>query len=296
MNTEPLARACRWVDANLTKFAIVAEPAAVMPTLKAVTEVFHAGDYLARTEAATWKPIGERWKAFAWQQIRGGGLIRDMLATTPRNLPVVAAFVPFHLAGHVDPTVAPLVTKQLSGQIIAPLIWTIIGPALRILGIPWQATGARVGGKPISMLAWRVAPEIMPQDAVYLLAHECMYATSWGDAPSPLDVETAEYVAAALPVLAERHAHDADVVAELIIAMHALYLPCAAPAAWQVLERAQTRAGNVEGPPPHSMFRRFPHPCLERTYHTTLAAIMAWSGCLRPGAHREHRRGVFTRA
>ncbi|MGE0398133.1 MAG: hypothetical protein AB7T06_15635 [Kofleriaceae bacterium] len=285
MNSEALARACQWVDTNLEKFAIGADPTAIMATLKATTELFHAADYLVRTDDERWIAIGERWKAYASRQVGEGALVRGMLAASPRNLVALVAWVPFHLAGMPDPGLTPLIIRGLRGQVIPPLIWTIVGPALRMLGIPWQDTGVRVGGKPISMLAWRVSPQVMPQDAAYLLAHECMYVTKWGLEASTLDTTTSVYVAEALPALALRFAHDADLVAELIMATHALHLPCASPDAWRVLERAQTEAGNIDGPAPDSMFQRFPHPSLGRTYHTTLAAIMAWSGHLRPGAH-----------
>jgi hypothetical protein len=54
-----------------------------------------------------------------------------------------------------------------------------------------------------------------------------------------------------------------------------------APAAFDALALAQTLDGNVaeraRRSSPGLRFQRLSHPTLDRTYHTTMATIMAWA-------------------
>jgi hypothetical protein len=278
----PLARACAWVDAHLASFEVERSASALLPSIKAVAELAHAGDYLARTDDPTWSAIGRRWLDFAWGQTAEGELVRAVIATDPRFVPIAITYLPFHLSGRRNDALCATVRAQVGQMKMVPLGWAMTVPALRMLGI--EPTAAmEEQGRLISVLADRTPPARLPQDAVYLLTHECAYATSWGRHDPGWDPDTRAYAAAALRDLLGLHRDDADVTAELVLAVHAVVPDCVPADAWRTLERAQQAAGNV-APPEQlvTIFERHSHPVLTRTYHTTLVAIMAWASCAHP--------------
>jgi hypothetical protein len=215
----------------------------------------------------------------AWDETVRGELIRAVIATDPKFVPTAITYLPFHLAGWRNEALRATIAAEVPNATMVPLGWAMTVPALRMFGIaPTPAMEAEA--RRISVLAQRTPPERLPQDAVYLFAHECVYATEWGRHAARFDEPTAAYVAAALPALVALHREDADVVAELILAVHAVSAGCVADEVWDILEGAQEPAGNVRPPDKLvTIFERLVHPVLERTYHTTLVAIMAWSSC-----------------
>ena len=278
----PMARACAWVDAHLAAFKIVPSAAALLPSIKAVAELAHAADYLTRTADRGLAETGTRWLDFAWAETARGEIIRAVLAADPRFVPTAITYLPFHLSGRRNEALRQTIAAQVRAATMMPLGWAMTVPALRMLGL--EATPAmEAAARKISVLAQRTDPARLPQDAAYLLAHECVYASAWGRRATDFAPATARYVEEALPALLARHLADADVVAELILAVHATSPVCVEAAAWQAIERAQDPSGKVN--PTRelvTMFERLSHPVLERAYHTTLVAIMAWASCSHP--------------
>lgn len=278
-----LPRACRWIEDRLGDFTLArwrgdAADEAFWASLKAIAELAHAGDFLVRTPDATSRVIGRAWLDRAWDQTERGAAIRRVLAADPRFLPVALTVIPFHLAGLRDAATLDVIRAQLPRTTMSALEWTFVVPALDILGIAAPAAGAQ-RAREHGILARRPPADTLPQDAAYILAHECFYATSWGHTEARLDAELARYVATALASLVERAiaARDADLLAELILATRTHRL-AVDPRALDVVEEAQGPDGNVIPPPRlDTRHRRFVHPTMPRTYHTTLAAIMAWA-------------------
>jgi hypothetical protein len=277
------ARACAWVDSQLEHFRVDRAPVHLMATIKAVAELGHAAEVLGRSARPGAAETGRRWMDLAWERLDGGETIRQLVAADPQFVPVAITYLPFALAGRVNERLRATVAAQLPRTVMDPLGWTMTVPALAILGVPATPI-MEERARPMSVLANRTRPELLPQDAVYLFAHECLYETRWGQRPPGWGATAAEYVLAALPALLERWraAGDPDVLAELVAALHAVRPGCVPQAAWDLIGRAQQPAGNMAPNRLVTIFPRLPHPVLTRTYHTTLVAIMAWAGCPHP--------------
>lgn len=275
--------ACAWIEANLARFVVAgADVTARMASIKAIGDLAHAADVLERAG----DPRGTAWLTAATAALAGGERIRELIAASPMYAPAAVTFLPFELAGRGNPALIATLAAQVTRAELPPLAWTMLVPTLELYGIAPTAA-MRAAAARTSVLANRTPAARLPEDAVYVLAHECMYATRWGRTRPAWDDATSAYAARALPELIDRAiaARDADLLAELVLATHAALDICVAPAAWDMLAAAQAPAGNVEPPATLiTMFPRLPHPTLGRTYHTTLVAIMAWSAC-------RHRRG-----
>lgn len=272
---QALERACAWIDSRLPSFVVGRQTD--MASIKAVGELAHAADTLARCAQPAFATRGRAWLSHAVGELAGGERVREIVARSPMYAPAAIAYLGAHLAGHDSPRLIAALAGAVRRVDLPPLAWTMLVPTLEIYGIEpsdeMVAAAARM-----SVLAHRTEPDKLPPDAVYVLAHECLYATRWARVPPPWSAPVLEYVARALPNLIDRFARsrDADLVAELAFAARAV--GASVPAnAWKVMQAAQTRDGNVI-PPEHieTLFPRLPHPTLERTYHTTLVAVMAW--------------------
>ena len=275
-----LARACQWVQDHLDEFAIEDRGLGLVPSIKALTELFHAGDLLARTGHPELGWMGEWWMDFVWREIHGGALIERVIAMDVRNLAVVATFLGPHIRGRRNESLLATVAAALDGYRMPPLLSAVMRPTLRILDI--EAPPDLFEGPSRSTLENRPDPAAMTHDEAYLFTHESFYVTTWGTAPSTLDAVTEAWVKRAIPALAERYASNPDLIGELITASHLLYLPCVSPRLFEIVEAAQTAEGDVVSPEPvedpsTALFKRYRHPRLPRTYHATLVAIMAWS-------------------
>jgi len=275
----PLRRACSWIDSRLGDFALAParsdhdEP--FWASLKALAELAHAGDFLHRAK----DPRGARWVNHAWQQVRHGELLHEVLAKDPRLLPVILTMIPFHLTAHHHAGVLAIAREHVPRAELSALEWTFVIPALEILGIA-VADDIRARGRARSVRHGESPAADLQDDAAYILAHECFYAARWGHA-SPLPDE---YLASTLPMLVERARAnaDADLLAEVILASRCSNIRYD-PRVFEVLAAAQTPAGNILPPPRlETQHRRFVHPTMSRTYHTTLAAIMAWAADIVP--------------
>lgn len=275
-----LARASQWVQDHLDEFAIEDRGLGLVPSIKALTELFHAGDLLARTNDPELGWMGEWWMDFVWQQIRGGELIERVIAADVRYLPVVTTFMGPHIRGRRNPSLLATVAAQLDGYRMPPVLSAVMKPTLRILDI--EAPPELFEEPSRSVLENRPDPAAMTLDEAYLFTHESFYVTTWGTAPSTLDDTTAAWIGRTIPVLAERYASNPDLIGELITASHLLYLPCVSPRLFDIVRAAQRPEGDVVSPEPvedpaTALFKRYRHPRLPRTYHATLVAIMAWS-------------------
>lgn len=277
--SDPLLSACRYLDACLPQFAVGTAPDSLFASIKAVTELAHAADWLLRHPQAALRAIGTRWMDHAWTQIEGGESLRRLIISQPRMLPAAICFLPFHLAGRGCDALSQAIICQLPRAVLPPLGWTLLVPALRILGIPSEPA-AQEQARILSVLENRPPPEGLAQDAVYLLAHECLYASHWGRRAPDYDAITSDYVEQALRSLVRKSQArgDVDVLAELLLAGCAVGQPPLAESSWQSLAQAQSESGRVQSAHPlDTRFPRLPHPALERSYHTTLVAIMAWA-------------------
>jgi len=280
---DAVLRACAWIETRLGDLAIdrSLDPSRRMAALKAFGDLAHAADILERSAQPALAAIGQRWMELAVRQLAGGERIRELIAAAPIYAPAAVMFLPLHLSGRPCPALYATLAAQIRGAELPPLAWTMLVPSLELYDIEPTAV-MRAQARRMSVLAAGTAAALLPQDAAYVLVHECMYATRWGRCPPRWDRDTSAYVAQTLPELIERRTadRDADLVAELILAAHAALGACAAPRAWDALLAAQTPAGNVE-PLARlvTMFPRLPHPVLTRTYHTTLVSIMAWTAC-----------------
>jgi hypothetical protein len=279
-----LARAVSWIDRRLDLVRVdhkTTPDNAYLASIKAIAELAHAGDTLTRGGDPGRAAIGARWLETAWSELDGGEALAELIRRDPMFALTAVGFLPFALAGRRCAALEAALAEQTPRVEMAALGWALLVPSLEILGVA-APTGAVERARTASVLAGRPAPDRMATDAVYLFAHECLYASRWGRRPAPFDAELAAYVDAALAQLAGRYAAagDADVVAELILAGHSLGRVCAAPEIWSALDDTQTGDGNLVAPPLSDIRRaRLPHPRLGRTYHTTIAAIMAWSMC-----------------
>jgi hypothetical protein len=278
-----LERACAWIDARLEQFRLVRSREFLLASLKALAELGHAADYLLRSRRPRAIAVGERWIDFAWNELGRGAVVRTIVNADPRYLACAATYVPFHLCGRRDDELGRLIAAQAERATMSDLEWTLMVPLLRLLDlVPSEAMPAYAAR--LSVLVNRPPAALMPVDAIYLLTHECPYATSFGRTPPDFDAATEAYLATTLPALLTRCRDngDTDALAELVVAWHSVRADCTDAATWQHLHEAQTSDGNLTTQPQPSLVARRPHPSLGRTYHTTLAAIMAWSGCAHP--------------
>jgi hypothetical protein len=278
-----LAHACSWIETQLPLFALGAgELGARMAMIKALGDLAHGGDVIERMPDRTYAARGTTWLDFAHGELAGGEHIRQLIAVNPMYAPAAVTFLPFELSGRGNPRLTATLAEQVRRADLPPLAWTMLVPTLELYGIT-PTTMMRVAARRTSILANETEAAVMPFDAAYVLAHECMYATRWGRAAPEWDDRTDTYARRVLPALAERAtaAGDADLLAEVALAHHAITGD--ALDIWDALATAQTPAGNVEPPAQLvTMFPRLPHPRLTRTYHTTLVAIMAWAVRDRP--------------
>jgi hypothetical protein len=338
-NPDVLARACGWIDRRLeSDFRVAridagARDEGFWASLKAVAELAHAADFLMRDARQDVAAQGRRWLAHAWAEVGEGEVIGAALAADPRFLPAVLSLVPFHLAGRERAGLDDIVARQLRAAALQPLEWTFVVPALELLGLVDAASNQqRAMARQRSVLARPLGAD-MARDDVYILVHECYYASRWGHEVARYDGRAIEgYVGAILAALIRRACagSDADLLAELILASRTTLQGAVDPQALEIVERAQTAEGNiqdlecpaecggggmneggigkgggtsrggrddevgrtgetgggrdeagrVEGSTarePGSRFQRLAHPTMSRTYHTTLAAIMAWA-------------------
>ena len=281
--TAALVQACRWIELHLGDFRLArwmgSSDDAFWASIKAIAELAHAGDFLARAPGAEQRSLGAAWIDLAWDEVEHGATIRNVIAADPRFLPVVLTYVPFHLIGRRSAEVSDAIARQAPRATLGPIEWSLVAPVLEILDVPVPAA-ATTAAREHSVLTRRPPVDTMAPDAAYILAHECFYASRWGHEPARYaDANARDYVHETLAALMERatRAGDADLLAELILAALVTRTDVDARAL-EVVERAQTPTGNVV-PPPRLLTRhqRFVHPTMPRTYHTTLAAIMAWA-------------------
>lgn len=275
-----LAAACGWIDSKLDELW---SPVTLLPSLKAAGELGHAADQLIRTRDPRWVALGEAWLQRAWRWMEGGELLRRLVAADPRFLPVAVTFLPFHLHDLHNGALRATLVEQLRHVVLGPLEWTIVDAALEIMGIECGAEAKRLS-RLVSILALRPPPDRIPVDAIYLLAHECLYANRWGRISPSYAPEVHAYLDGAVPVLLDRCCRlgDADLLAEVLITAQ---LHPGAPAIgdepWRVLEAARRADGSVHATAhAEKLLPRFDHPVLGRTFHTTIAAIIAWTCAL----------------
>ena len=165
---------------------------------------------------------------------------------------------------------------------MGPLNWTLIVPVLRLLEIE-PSSEMEEQARLCSVLHNQTSAAAMPPDAVYVLTHECLYASAYGRyAPRCAEPVTA-YLRTVLPALVSRFLDlpDVDILAELLLVSQVLGLKEVDGRVHQRLAAAQTPDGSVlaldSSPTQTSILPRFVHPGLPRSYHTTLVAIMAWA-------------------
>jgi hypothetical protein len=272
-----LGSACRWIDSQLPQFELRDEgPLAWMARLKALGDLAHAGDVLARSSDAN-HTSGERWLDFATVELDSGEPIRRLIETNPLYVPTAVTALPLLLSGRARPELVEALARQVRRASLPALAWTMLVPTLELCGI--EPTAAMyASARSLSPIAQRCPAELIPFDAAYVLAHECMYATRFARALPRWSEAIDLYVRAALPLLAARAraARDPDLWAELALAYRAVTGDRFEGE--DILVDAQTPAGNITPVPQLvSIFPRFPHPTQSRTHHTTLVAIMAWA-------------------
>ena len=277
-----LLSSCSWIDTHLTEFEIRAGISfeGVVTSLKAVAELAHAADFLLRSSQSTSVEFGKRWMDFAWDQMRQGELIRKLLLKDHRLFPIAATYLPFHLVGLQNDELGETIAERLPLAVMNDASWSLMIPAL--LAMKFQI-GHELEEKAHSrsVLSNKTMAASLSDDDFYILMHECLYATAWGRHPIPHDPEGKGYLASILPELVARSLDNADLLAEAILVSHLVTPACVEPQAWEALKYAQAETGNVVSPDPVATeFPRIKHPALGRTYHTTIAAILAWSACL----------------
>lgn len=284
MNT-PLSRATRWVDDRIDDFRINGPKDAPpsnerLAALKALAELAHAANALIRS--GTDPDTGRQWLEFAWEQIEHGEVLTHLVSLDPKFSLTAIAFLPFHLADLHSPRLYAALTTQIEHVSMGPLEWALLGPTLQILKIVPVPPASHCADE-ASVLATMPPMSAMAIDAVYLFAHECLYACRWGRRVPEFNTDQWTYIERTLTALTVRFrdSHDPDVLAEIILATHGLGLGCAPQDAWRVLYTAQTKAGNiVPKEATVDQLRRLHHPRFTRTYHSTLVAIMAFCACL----------------
>src|SRR5262249_4872802 len=90
-----LARACAWIDDRIAAFHVDGAANQLLPSLKAIAELAHAGELLMRTS----EPRGRRWLEHAWTMTERGELLCKLIHANPRLVIAATTLVPFHLAG-----------------------------------------------------------------------------------------------------------------------------------------------------------------------------------------------------
>jgi hypothetical protein len=272
----PLARAVRWIDAHLVDLWV---PGALPGSIKAAGELAHTADRLREVEDFT--ATADAWLVKLWSWFEGGELHRRLIAADAAFAPVALTFLPFHLLGRDNPALRATLVECAPRLVLRPFEWTIVASALELFGVDPGASGralARAG----SVLAREPDPRVIPVDAMYLLAHECLYATGWGRYAPIASSAAHAYLEAAVPVLLARCTElaDPDVLAEIILTARVVGLADRVDArAWQVLADAQAPDGHVRPVARSQMvLPRTEHPRFGRAFHTTVAAVMAWAG------------------
>jgi len=289
-----LDRACAWVERQRPAFRVERKRESIAAAVKAVAELAHAADFLLRSPAARHHAAAQAWLDQAWAELEQGELLRELIAANPRLIPFATALLPFHLRGYRNPTLVSTIAAQARCVRMGPLNWTLLVPVLRLLDLdPTPEMCAQADS--LSVLQSQPHAQAMPADAVYVLTHECMYACGLGRYPLRGTESQAAYLRHVLPELVERFVDmkDADIVAELLLACHAVAIQPTARAE-QILITAQIADGCVmtvdASQLPATILPRFSHPRLGRHYHTTLVAIMAWAARCAPGLPRDPMR------
>lgn len=277
--------ACDWVDGHLDQFAVERTPEQLLPSLKAIAELAHAGDLVSRGAVVGPRAHGRRWLEHAWRMLDHGDLLARLISLEPKLVMAATAFLPFHLAGLSHTAIADALGKQHLLAALNIYEWSLTSAALTALGIeqnPDVLENARRG----SLLRARIPASRLTLEQIYLLLHECLYRSGWTTKKRWCNESERSYLDEALPDLAERFADDTDVMAEVLLVMHTLPFVCGTPAQWQLLEDAQAPSGLVS--PPKRRVTAFASPDVEfaGSYHTTLVAIMAWASCSHARAER----------
>ena len=278
----PLAAACAWMDARLDH--LTADPASprLLPALKAIGELAHAGEILARGGGDR-AALGRRWLDHGWRALDGGALALDVVGRTPRNVLAAALLPAFRRAGFDHPGLAGAIARQLPRALLSDEEWAYLVPILGAVGVAPPPSAPAAAAR-ASILARRPAPWTLALAASYQLAHEVFYATAWASDPAALAPAAAAYVRRWLPAWLQLYVERAnpDLVAEL-----ALTARCAgaavAPAAWTLLAGAQRDDGAVRPPADRRVDLGADDPSdpaadnRARHLHPTLVAIMAWA-------------------
>lgn len=282
MAPSPIALACGWINAHLAAFHVERKRESLAASIKAVAELAHAADFLLRSADAEQSALGHAWIEQAWAALEQGELLRELVASNPRLLPFGAAFLPFHLCGYRNEALRSTLAAQAQRAHLGPLNWTLVVPVLRLLAIE-PSSQMEDQARLCSVLHNQTSAAAMPPDAVYVLLHECLYASAYGrHAPRGSEQVTA-YLRAVLPALVSRFVDlpDSDILAELILVSQVLGLHDVNGRAHQRLVAAQIPDGSVmaieSNTAQPTILPRPVHPGLPRSYHTTLVAIMAWT-------------------
>jgi Domain of unknown function (DUF6895) len=278
----PLAAASAWIDARLAGFT--ADPASprLLPALKAIGELAHAGEILARGGGER-AAIGRRWLDHGWRTLGGGALVLDVVGRTPRNVLAAALLPAFHRAGFAHPALAGAIARQLPRALLSDEEWAYLVPILGAVGVAPPPSAPAAAAR-ASILAGRPAPWTLALAGAYQLAHEVFYATGWAGDPAALAPDAAAYVRRWLPAWLQLHVEraDPDLVAELALAARCAGV-AVAPAAWALLAGARRDDGAVRPPADRRVDLGADDPSdpaaddRARHLHPTLVAIMAWA-------------------
>ncbi|MGE5184502.1 MAG: DUF6895 family protein [Acidobacteriota bacterium] len=274
-----LERACAWLDLHLDRFRVTAG-ARELPSIKSIAELAHAGEVLARAVDPRLAARGRAWIAHGWAALGAGAAIAARVEATAHDALLATVLPPFVRAGHRCDALLALVRAQIRSSLFSPAEWAYLAPVLRSLDLAVPAAGVAAEAT-ASILATSPAPWTLALPAIYQLAHEVFYATTWGRDPGALPAASAAYVRRWLPCWLEHYesARDLDVAAELLAA--AICAGAATPAAsWASLAGAQADDGSLPPPAHRRVDWGADHPddeAFARRHHPTLVAVIAWA-------------------
>ncbi|WP_433260082.1 DUF6895 family protein [Actinosynnema sp. CS-041913] len=249
-------RALEWTWSRRDSFRLpddVTDPAvSVDATLKPLGELAQTAAFVRRSSAAgsPRRRLADDCLRFAWDQLRHGQVLFDLLRSEPVAAYPLEVYAPFPGAGLRH---RPL--EEFGAFLAGTRAWQVaehvptrvlgVRSVLRDLAIGPEPDPAEVVGR--TWLGGRPEPWAMDVHAGYALTHDVFHLTDWGRRPEGLPAHLADYLGVWLPAwvetwLEERHW---DLTGELLAVDALLPRPTAGQETWERYAAAQAADGSV---------------------------------------------------
>ena len=235
--------------------------------------------------------VASRLVEFAWQQLRAGELLCELIQQNPPDVYAGETYAIFVEAGYHHPQLTAQLAHQHSLRVssaldIAPSRALGVLNSDRVLGLPPRWDAAELTTR--TLLGARPEPWALDLGSLYVITHIVYHLTNDGAHPGRLPEHLQDYLHDCLPIWIEVYleAGHWDIVGELLMVDLCLSHPNPSASSWARLVAAQHENGMV----PAEAWRnsQTEKNLVRNHYHST--AVAAMTGTLGVARHLDPHR------